>query len=60
MPNAYENQYDADQRKRELMQKGEFMLAKVFKAMFGVVWLVLKIIGGVAKNVLKTFGVPIN
>jgi len=51
--------YEENINRREMMNKGEFILAKILKVIFNFAGLILKLIIDIIKNVLRIFGVPI-
>lgn len=53
------NEYDLEIKKQQYQQKGMFILSKIMKVFVALIKLVLTIVWGVTKGVLKTFGVPI-
>ena len=54
-----EDQYELDQRKDKFFKKAEYALVIVFSGIFYIAKLVLTVIWGVTKSVLKTLGLPI-
>jgi len=55
----FENEYDAELEKQKILKKAEFILAKILRAIFSLIKLLLKLTWDVAKGVLRTFGIRV-
>lgn len=60
MPANFEtNEYDLEIKKQQYQQKGMFVISRIMKVFVYLIKLVLTMVWGVTKGVLKTFGIPI-